>query len=190
MLEEEDDQLPHDPGAYNDALATSVIDTPIAAQSRFVRGDANFAGVVDFADRQLISANVGVGLDDTEIAVNDRNNDDQSDDLGCTAWRRQLVGFNSVVSMVRVDLNDGTTGEWESGVTVTQVGDRALALLVPRCSIADLAAPLGTRNFCDVLAYLDRFNAYEPTADLAAPFGTINFLDALAYITAVNAGCP
>lgn len=179
------------PGSYNDApTGSALIGTPIASQSRFIRGDVNFDGVVDFADRQLIFASIGAGLDDTEPAVNDRNNDDPSDDLAYTAWKRQLVGFNSVIAMVRMDLTDGTTGEWNSGVTVTQADADALSLLVPQCSSADLAAPLGTLNLFDVLAYLDRFNANEPSADLAAPFGTINFFDALAFISAFNASCP
>lgn len=179
------------PGTYNDAPSDSaLIGTPIATQSQFVRGDVNFDGVVDFADRQLIFASIGVGLDDTTPAVNDRNNDDPADDVVYTAWKHQMTGFNSVLAMVRMDLSDGTTGEWNSGATVTQADADALAALVPQCSAADLAPPFGTVNFFDFAEYIGRFNEGDPSADIAEPFGTLNFFDVAAFLSLFNAGCP
>lgn len=55
---------------------------------------------------------------------------------------------------------------------------------------ADLAEPFGTLNFFDALAYIQAFNAGDPSADLAEPTGVINFFDMLAYLDAFNAGCP
>ncbi|MFK7885026.1 MAG: serine hydrolase [Phycisphaerales bacterium] len=55
---------------------------------------------------------------------------------------------------------------------------------------ADLAEPLGSLNFFDITAFIDLYNAGQPSADIAAPFGRINFFDVAAYIALYNAGCP
>ncbi len=54
---------------------------------------------------------------------------------------------------------------------------------------ADLAAPFGTLDFSDVLAFLSAFGAMEPSADLAAPAGVFNFSDALEFLTLFGGGC-
>ncbi|MEZ6243272.1 MAG: GC-type dockerin domain-anchored protein [Phycisphaerales bacterium] len=59
----------------------------------------------------------------------------------------------------------------------------------PDCA-ADLAEPLGTLDFSDVLAFLTAFGSMGAAADLAAPFGTYDFSDVLAFLTAFGAGCP
>jgi len=63
--------------------------------------------------------------------------------------------------------------------------DRAIG-----CSPADLAEPLGTLDFSDVLAFLAAFGSMDPHADLAEPIGVFDFSDVLAFLTAFAAGCP
>ncbi|MEM7630095.1 MAG: S8 family peptidase [Planctomycetota bacterium] len=53
----------------------------------------------------------------------------------------------------------------------------------------DLAAPFGTLDFFDVLAYLALFDAGDPASDLAAPSGTFDFFDVLEYLAQFDAGC-
>lgn len=59
----------------------------------------------------------------------------------------------------------------------------------PPCP-ADIAAPIGTVNFFDLLAFISSFNAGDPAADLAAPFGKLNFFDLTAYLAGFNTPCP
>ncbi|MEZ6243589.1 MAG: NF038122 family metalloprotease [Phycisphaerales bacterium] len=63
--------------------------------------------------------------------------------------------------------------------------DRAIG-----CSPADLAEPLGTLDFSDVLAFLTAFGAMDPAADLADPEGVFDFSDVLAFLSAFATGCP
>ncbi|MEZ6243022.1 MAG: hypothetical protein R3B57_08265 [Phycisphaerales bacterium] len=58
------------------------------------------------------------------------------------------------------------------------------------CSVADLAAPVGTLNFDDVVAFLVSFGANGCGSDLADPIGTWNFDDVVAFLVAFGAGCP
>ncbi len=58
------------------------------------------------------------------------------------------------------------------------------------CNPADLAEPLGTLDFSDVLAFLTAFAGSDPAADLADPAGVFDFSDVLAFLTAFSAGCP
>ena len=58
------------------------------------------------------------------------------------------------------------------------------------CNAADLALPLGTLDFSDVLAFLTAFGVMDPAADLAAPTGTFDFTDVIAFLSAFGAGCP
>ena len=41
-----------------------------------------------------------------------------------------------------------------------------------------------------MLAFLIAFGAMDPAADLAPPLGTLNFDDILSFLTAFGAGCP
>jgi len=45
-------------------------------------------------------------------------------------------------------------------------------------------------NFFDIAAYIQNYNAMDPSADLAEPFGTLNFFDIVEYISIYNMGCP
>ncbi len=58
------------------------------------------------------------------------------------------------------------------------------------CNAADLAVPVGTLNFDDVVAFLTSFSALGCGSDLADPVGTWNFDDVVAFLTAFSAGCP
>lgn len=53
----------------------------------------------------------------------------------------------------------------------------------------DLAPPLGSLDFFDVLEYLALFDANDPAADLAPPAGSLDFFDVLEYLAAFDAGC-
>ncbi len=55
---------------------------------------------------------------------------------------------------------------------------------------ADFAAPFGTLDFSDVLAFLVAFSTSSPQADLALPIGVFDFSDVIAYLGAFAAGCP
>ena len=78
-----------------------------------------------------------------------------------------------------------------------QISDQADAIAwveanlldTPAVCAADLAAPVGTLDFFDVLEYLSLFDAQDPAADLAAPAGTFDFFDVLEYLGQFDQGC-
>lgn len=47
-----------------------------------------------------------------------------------------------------------------------------------------------TLNINDLLDFLQAYNTQDETADLATPLGTVNFFDLLEFVAAFNAGCP
>ncbi len=61
---------------------------------------------------------------------------------------------------------------------------------VTGCNGADLALPLGTLDFSDVVAFLSAFGSMNAAADLAPPFETFDFSDVVAFLTAFGGGCP
>jgi len=124
------------PGRFNDVDGTSNGGINIT-QFRFVRGDFNFDGQVNCDDDTLITAAVGASLDETETKTNSNGTAlDASDDFTYTGWKHQGRGFNALLAMVRMDLTDGTTGEWNSGITVTAADAAAFHALftcAPTC---------------------------------------------------------
>jgi hypothetical protein len=58
------------------------------------------------------------------------------------------------------------------------------------CNEADLAAPVGTLDFSDVIAFLTAFGSSTCGADIADPIGTWDFSDVIAFLTAFGGGCP
>ncbi|MEZ6242537.1 MAG: GC-type dockerin domain-anchored protein [Phycisphaerales bacterium] len=62
--------------------------------------------------------------------------------------------------------------------------------IIPGCSLADIAPPLGQADFSDVVAFLTAFAAHEPEADLASPPERWDFSDVVAFLTAFADGCP
>lgn len=98
-----------------------------------------------------------------------------------------------------IDLDRGLFGIVMVEGALAQLNDdingikRSLEARVDECAglcRADLAEPLGSLNFFDIVAYLNLYNTGMPDADLAQPFGRINFFDIAAYVAAYNAGCP
>ena len=55
---------------------------------------------------------------------------------------------------------------------------------------ADIAAPMGTLDIADVVAFLQLFGASDPTADLATPMGTLDIADVVTFLQLFGAGCP
>ncbi len=104
------------PGSFNDVNSISGGGANIA-QFRFVRGDFNFDGVVDCADKALIvqAAAEGWTLDDTKVVVKDRDTVDPADDITYTTYKWEGRAFNGVLAMIRMNLSDGSTGEWTCG---------------------------------------------------------------------------
>ena len=58
------------------------------------------------------------------------------------------------------------------------------------CNAADLAGPVGSLDFSDVLAFMLLFSSGDPVADLALPIGTLDFSDVFAFLSEFAAGCP
>ena len=58
------------------------------------------------------------------------------------------------------------------------------------CGPADLAAPFGTLDLADLVAFVSAFNAGEPAADFAVPFGVFDLSDVVAFVVAFGNGCP
>lgn len=178
------------PGGFNHApVGTPLAGTPLAQQFSFIEGDINFDGAVDFEDVSIAKSLLGAGLDDQSMAINDRNTDDTSDDSEYMAWEHQLDRFNTLLALIRMDLSDGTTGEWNSGLTVTQADVDRVVALAPQCSAADLAEPYGMLNFFDVSAFLSAYTSMSSSADINGD-GELTFFDVSLFLTTFNQGCP
>lgn len=54
---------------------------------------------------------------------------------------------------------------------------------------ADLAAPFGTLDFFDVLAFLNRLDDQCPNADIAPPNGVWDAADVSAHLSLFDQGC-
>ncbi|MEZ6242538.1 MAG: GC-type dockerin domain-anchored protein [Phycisphaerales bacterium] len=67
---------------------------------------------------------------------------------------------------------------------------RAELRILPGCSLADLASPLGSLDFSDVTAFLVAFAAQSPEADLAPPADQWDFSDIVAFLGSFAEGCP
>jgi hypothetical protein len=48
----------------------------------------------------------------------------------------------------------------------------------------------GRIDFFDITAFLNRYNAQDPSIDFEPPLGMLNFFDLTAFISFYNAGCP
>ncbi|MEM9560371.1 MAG: GC-type dockerin domain-anchored protein [Planctomycetota bacterium] len=71
---------------------------------------------------------------------------------------------------------------------IEQTADALDVVVVAPCA-PDLAAPVGVLDVFDVIEYLARFDAADPTADLAAPSGTFDFFDLIEFLNLFSAGC-
>ncbi|MEO1008120.1 MAG: VCBS repeat-containing protein [Planctomycetota bacterium] len=72
--------------------------------------------------------------------------------------------------------------------TVGDFADRVVH--VGPCSVVDLDDRYGSLNIFDLLAYINLYNAGDMTADLAAPVGTLDFMDVMTAIQLIENGCP
>jgi len=106
------------PGAFNDVDSSGSGGVSIT-QFRFLAGDFDFSGSVTCEDRSLLAASIGASLDDATTLTEDDNTLDPADDFSYSGWRWQGRAFNALLAMIRMDLADGSTGEWNSGVAVT-----------------------------------------------------------------------
>ncbi len=117
--------------------------------------------------------------------------------LGGTLWVHLLDGYEPAPDAEFVVLTASQIGGAFDDVASPAVGGRRLraqyaptsVTLVQACA-ADLAEPLGTLDFSDVLAFITAFGAEAPDADMAEPLGVFNFSDVLAFLVAYGAGCP
>ena len=86
-------------------------------------------------------------------------------------------------SAMRVVVDGGGDDNW----LVDALG---VAVTPPASCRADLAAPAGTLDIADVVAFLSLFGAGDPTADFAAPDGVFDIADVVAFLSAFGTGCP
>ena len=193
------------PGRFNDVDATATGGRN-TVQFRFVRGDFNFDGVVDCQDRELMveRKEAGASLDDTAAKVAERGTpDDTTDDIAYTGWKWQGREFNGLLAMVRMSLTDGTTGEWNSGSTVTAADLAAFdAVFTGSCCVADLGVQGGNPGHDGVLdnndfvVFIDYFFTHNPLADvgrqggIAPGDGSWDNNDFVVFIDAFFSGCP
>ncbi len=105
------------------------------------------------------------------------------DDTGLYGWLVPDVATTQAVVRVTALDGDGNTGFDDTELPITINGTAA-------CNAADLAAPLGSLDFSDVVAFLGAFAGMDSAADLAEPFGSYDFSDVVAFLAAFGAGCP
>ncbi|MEM9082967.1 MAG: hypothetical protein AAGB34_05160 [Planctomycetota bacterium] len=191
--------FPISPGQFNDAPAgQALFSTPAGMQFRFVRGDFNFDYVVDCADRALLEAasQAGLNLDDQETFISNNNTPDESDDFSYTGWSHQLEGFNAVLAMMRMDLNDGSRGEWNDTVASVTANDLAafdaefsgLQCGVQPCNEIDVALPFGEINDQDITDFLALIANNDLTSDLDED-GVSTIFDVLVGQNLAEDGC-
>lgn len=191
------------PGRFNDVDATATGGRN-TVQFRFVPGDFNFDGVVDCQDREMIQARfaAGSGLDDTAQKVAERGTEDTADDVAYTGWKWQGRELNGLLAMVRMSLTDGTTGEWNSGVVVTQSDLAAFdASFTGSCCPADIGVQGGLPGHDgeldnnDFIVFIDYFFNQHSLADrgiqggLPGHDGAFDNNDFIVFIDQFFAGC-
>jgi hypothetical protein len=191
------------PGNFNDVDSTGVGGINIT-QFRFVTGDFNFDGVVNCDDKAIIEANLGANLDETATLTDDNNTVDTADDFSYTGWKHQGRDFNALLAMVRMNLADGTTGEWNSGIAVTASDLASFNLLFTgSCCPADLDNGSGTGtqdggvDINDLLYFLSNFESGSANADLdndgepsvGTPDGGVDINDLLFFLSRFESGC-
>ncbi|QQS08247.1 MAG: hypothetical protein IPK69_09595 [Phycisphaerales bacterium] len=188
------------PGNFNDVDSSGSGGINIT-QFRFVAGDFNFDGVVNCDDANLIASKVGASLDDMAPLVEDNNTPlDPNDDIAYMGWAHQGRDFNALLAMIRMDLSDGTTGEWDSGLVVTSA-DVAAFESIFTCCVADVddgsgsGTPDGGVTIDDLLYYLNIFNQGSIGADVDDGSGTgtkdggVTIDDLLYFLARFNSGC-
>ncbi len=202
------------PGSFNDAPENSALaGTALAQQFRWVRGDFNFDGVVDCTDRGMIAqaAAEGWSLDEPATIIDDNNTpDNTADDVTYTGYLRQVENFNGVLAMIRMNLADGSTGEWTSGqITDTNAASPTFGKIIawggsvtaqdlaafdsefPNVCVAPCAADFNHVNGVTVQDIFDFLTAWL-AGNSSADFNHVNGVtvqDIFDFLTAWLAGC-
>ena len=191
------------PGGFNDAEGPSLNTQPVGTQFRWSEfyGDFNFDGIVDCEDRLMIrqAAYEGWNLDETADAFTTQGNP-------TIRYTRELENFNGVLMMIRMDLNDGSTGEWTSGQVMQ--GSRIVAWggsVTPSDLAAfDAAFPAlagttclpcntdlnnnGNSDIFDLTIFLERLETPTLAEDINGD-AVIDNNDTKAFITNIQNGC-
>ncbi|MBY0113385.1 MAG: hypothetical protein K2Y21_11225 [Phycisphaerales bacterium] len=147
------------PGAFNDGTTTGAGAGAIS-QFRFVKGDFNFDGVVNCADRELLVARQGATLDDTIVFVNDRGTPQIIDDIVIPGWWKwQGRAFNGVAAMLNLNTTDGSGGTNSASVTAADLA--AFDALFPSICPASCPADLTGDTFVDDSDFVLFASAYN-----------------------------
>ncbi len=160
------------------------------ASIAYSRWFSNNAGGAPDEDVMLVEISSNNGASWTEVETVGPNTSESGG--GWFARTVRVADFVAPSAQVRLrfsasDLGSGSVVE--AGVDAVRVEEAACSS-PGGCNAADLAAPFGTLDFSDVVAFLGAFGAMDPAADLAAPFGTLDFSDVVAFLGAFGAGCP
>jgi len=172
--------------SVNVSALGGVFATPMDAPGAFGMGlyfpDAD--GVVGFPDFGN-GAQIADHIQWSEGGGDDLSADERSDEavLG-GVWTSETAWITTQADSTLITLDDVTCSELH--------GPKDYTVTSPNgpCNAADLAEPLGTLDFTDVVAFLTAFGTMDPAADLAPPIGTFDFTDVVAFLTAFGSGCP
>ncbi|MEM1183999.1 MAG: hypothetical protein AAGI53_03250 [Planctomycetota bacterium] len=178
------DQFPVTPGTFNDSSSLSL------AQFRFVRGDFNRDGMVDFADFLIITEAVGENLDITVPCVDDEGMPIVIDGTQPDCYVYQGRDANALLAMMNIDKTDGPAGANDPSVTQADVDQFVLEFGPFACNDADLALPFGILDLADIDAFILAFLSGGAAADIAPPFGVVDLGDIDAFILDFFGGCP
>ncbi len=181
------------PGTFNDVDSSGAGGANIA-QSRFVAGDFNFDGVVDCDDLTLITASVGASLDDVAPRIDENGTPATADDFTIGSYTFQGRDFNGLLGMVRMSVTDGTTGEWNSGTSVTAADLAAFGLIFSGSCTPACPPDFNGDGFLDFFDYDDYVACFE---GLGAPGcnadfngdGFVDFFDYDDFVLAFETGC-
>jgi hypothetical protein len=181
------------PGTFNDVDSSGSGGANIV-QSRFVPGDFNFDGVVDCDDLALIASSVGASLDATEDRIDGNGTPAPEDDFTIVSYTYQGREFNGLLAMIRMSLSDGTTGEWNSGLTVTTADLAAFESIFSGPCTPDCPADFNGDGFVDFFDYDDFVACFEGagTPGCDADFngdGFVDFFDYDDFVLAFETGC-
>ncbi len=141
-------------------------------------------GVVGFPDFGN-PAQMGDHIQWAEGGVDNVSADERSDEAELAGlWVNQSQWIDVQSDTISITLTDATCSLLHSPKSYS-VENPPLG-----CNAADLAAPFGTLDFSDVVAFLGAFGAMDPAADLAPPVGVFDFTDVVTFLGAFGAGCP
>jgi len=184
------------PGTLNDVDSSGIGGATIV-QRRFVRGDFNFDGVVDCQDHDLIAASIGLSLNDTFLRTDGNGTDlNSADDFKVLSYTFEGRDFNALLAMVRMDLGDSTTGEWNSGSTVTGADfETFLSIYSEGPCGSGCPADFNGDGFLDGFDYDDFVACFE--GDTCPPGSTADFnndgfpdgFDYDDFVSAFETGC-